>query len=284
MSAQLFLELAGYATGLTAMQRLESRHHIISTKAGISRHKGVPQISADMRRAQNGDIGDPVFQANFANYLSRINELCLGTWESLTELYDNITKQFTQSVLHIPLEQEAIMPKKFQHKLACLQLPQGQTENSEELAEISLQQNHLDSVLEVNKYYALKLNSFDPEHGLALQAQPEDPSSEYMVLQLLCSNPGNKQYIQRASFLSADETWALSIYSFQFVWLWFRYYLVSCGCCLVTNWLLWLLFGYQLVTFCMVIVWLLFGLCSFLGASKSLMSSYICSPVIKVRD
>ena len=186
MSGLLFQEAAGYALALTAMQRLESRHHIISMRAAASRRKGVPQLSADMRRRQNKDIEDPVFQTNFSSYISRLNELALGPWNSLTELYDGITKRFSSSIVHLPFTNEDKKLERFKQQLidargpALHVLPSG---------EGSLWRAHVAAALQPNAYFAF----------------PKEGCDQFWVFQLLCHNPGEKMYIQRASYLSIDD-------------------------------------------------------------------------------
>jgi hypothetical protein len=78
MHPSLYSELASYAVGLVVMQRLESRHHLVSQRMARGRGTLPATLSAALRRAQNSDHLKPEFRAELSDLLKNIGELAIG--------------------------------------------------------------------------------------------------------------------------------------------------------------------------------------------------------------
>ncbi|CAE7303624.1 PREP1, partial [Symbiodinium pilosum] len=75
MPTALFRELLSYSLSLVAMQRLESRHHLVNLRLQPSRASSAAQVSAHLRRKLNNDIRDDRFRLRLERYLHEFEKL-----------------------------------------------------------------------------------------------------------------------------------------------------------------------------------------------------------------
>ena len=200
MHEPMFKELIGYSTSLVVMQRLESRHSLL--KRFLSwRHKQMPAtLSAALRRKENQDLKNELFQQNLPELLGSIGELDPGQWSCKTEFLERITRSSAFAV-HDQLQSERQVKESFQEQLA---LTAGHTRGeADEIPELPLLREHLKTVLVKGKCFALK--------GYAAKGS-------WSTFRVLNTNPGQNMYVQRACYLSTDD-FCHAIFG-SFVWKW----------------------------------------------------------------
>ncbi|CAE7311851.1 unnamed protein product [Symbiodinium sp. CCMP2456] len=86
MDLPLFRSLLAYASSLNVMQRLEAKHHLVQVRMCSARALGVAHLSANIRRALNGDLERPEFERNLDRYLSSFSSIVQEEWGSFKEL------------------------------------------------------------------------------------------------------------------------------------------------------------------------------------------------------
>ena len=200
MYPPMFVELTGYATALVVMQRLESRHSLL--KRFLSwRYKQTPAtLSAALRRKENGDLKNEVFQANLPELLGGIGELDPGDWTCKTEFLERVSQSSTLAE-HDPLSRDRQVKESFHEHLA---LQAGQKrEETDELPELPLLREHIKTVMERGNIYALK---------------GYEATGAWSTFRVIHLNPGQNMYLQRACYLSTDDFW-FDIVLFEAVWL-----------------------------------------------------------------
>ena len=185
MYRPMFVELAGYATSLVVMQRLESRHSLLKRLLSW-RYKQTPAtLSAALRRKENKDMKTEDFQKHLPDLLASIGQLDPGRWTCKTEFLERMAQASTQAV-HDPLHAERQTKEAFQEQLAL----QAGHNKAEESSELPLLREHIKTVMERGNIYALR--------GYV----DKDRWSTFRVLHL---NPGQNSYLQRSCYLSTDE-------------------------------------------------------------------------------
>ena len=198
MFGPMYVELLGYSTGLVVMQRLESRHSLLKRFLAW-RHKQFPAtLSAALRRRENQDLESPDFQANLADLLSCIGELDVGEWTCKTQFLEKVTGASALAI-HDSLAEERKQKDAFHAELA-IAAGQKPSDPSQE-TDLSLIREHVKSMFEKNKCYALK---------------GYDDSSAWTLFRVLSTNPGQNMFLQRACFLSTDEPKRSYLISFHF--------------------------------------------------------------------
>ena len=191
MGVSLRRELLSYGTSLLVLQGLESRHHIVSLKVGRGRAASVPAVSAELRRMQNRDLREKLFQDMLPDLMNGLGTLTTLPWTSQAQLIQNIIGQVYRG-LHADLSRQAEYFARFRKHLQVAQ--------SSSLARIrprdyEMKMAYLRQTLEIPGYYALP-------------ASPDGAgASSYTVFQLLSMNPGQRMYLQRAAHMGSDETW-----------------------------------------------------------------------------
>ena len=91
MPTALFRELLSYSLSLVAMQRLESRHHLVNLRLQPSRASSAAQVSAHLRRKLNNDIRDDRFRLRLERYLHEFEKLVPEkAWQNYTDLCPGI--------------------------------------------------------------------------------------------------------------------------------------------------------------------------------------------------
>ena len=187
MPPNMLVELYGYATALTTMQRLESRHSLL--KRFLSwRHKQLPAtLSAAMRRSENRDLQNHHFQVLLPDLLSSIGDLDPGAWTCRTDFLERINRS-SACAIHEPLAEERAQKSLFQDRLA---LVAGQMRDDEN-PEFPLVREHVNLIFTKGRCYALK--------GFV-------GPGKWSMFRVLSTNPGYNSYLQRASFLSTDVHW-----------------------------------------------------------------------------
>ena len=76
MNSELLCELLAYGSSLTSMQRLESKHHLVSQRMSIARNSTPSTLSANLRRTLNGDVNSDDFKKQFWTVPDGICEAC----------------------------------------------------------------------------------------------------------------------------------------------------------------------------------------------------------------
>ena len=190
MYDKMFDELLGYSTALICMQRLEGRHSILKCFVQGKYFQLPATLSAAMRRRQNKDLENPLFEAMLPDLLSSIGELHVGSWGSKTELLESLSRQSAKAN-HDPLVGERKRKEEFNVALAgvCAKPGLGLGVAGEEVA---LQREHLKAVLERGKCYAIA----------GLKA-----GGTWTLFRVLHTSPSSNMYLQRACHLSVDVHW-----------------------------------------------------------------------------
>ena len=188
MHPAMFRELMGYATALVSMQRLEGRHSVLK-RVLAWKHCQLPStLSAAMRRRQNGDLQNPLFQANIHEYLAGIGNLHQGEWQSKTELLESLARSSARAV-HDPLTSLRAQKDRFVEELAKVGGRNEQQAISRE--DLQLQREHLRASMVKGGFYAVP--------GL------QCGSCKWALFRMLHLAPGGNVYLQKACHLAADD-------------------------------------------------------------------------------
>jgi hypothetical protein len=179
MCPAMFEDLMGYCTSLLTMQRLESRHHLVSMAMAAARAMSVAQLSAALRRSINQDLKEASFRANLDSYLSRFVELVPEVWQTKRELLTYTTGSNLDVMFGDVTHEKALIAS---------MAPEPEEQRH---AETGMWMDHLRTSLTENCYYAM------PCDGAAADGQ-------FLVFQLLSLRPGHKRYIQRVACLATD--------------------------------------------------------------------------------
>lgn len=178
MEPELLHELVAYSSSLVSMQRLESKHHLVSQKMGIARNSTPATLSANLRRTLNSDVMSTDFKTHFGRYLLEFSKLVDSPWQSRTELAKLV------SGYHLD-----VMFKDMSTNLEIIQsqfVPNRTDKNTLELL------HHLKSVLEEGSFYALPVETI------------ADGSTKYLIVQLVTFTPSSKKYMQKILKWSND--------------------------------------------------------------------------------
>lgn len=173
MDNALFKELLAYGLSLNAMQRLESRHHLVHQKAAPARASSAAYISANLRRKQNSDVLQPSFRLNFESFLDNFSQLVPETWRSRCELI-KLVSGHSLSIMFADVTWE-------EERIVATTVPaRVRVENA------LTYQEHLKVALRPGHHYAI------PTH------LSNDGATTYALAQLVDTRPANKKYMQRA--------------------------------------------------------------------------------------
>ena len=172
MDSVLFAELFSYASSLVVMQRLESRHHLVSMRVAPSRAMSATAISAFLRRKLNTDINRSEFREHFERYLHEFDKLVPEEWASMSELHKLVSGHHLSVMFHDTSSVDALIQAA---------APPGRS-NSQKMLEL---QAHVKQALADGGFYALPAS-----------ASP-DGSTEYMVVQMVNTKPEAKKYMER---------------------------------------------------------------------------------------
>lgn len=178
MGSELLCELVAYSASLTSMQRLESKHHLVSQRMSIARNSTPSTLSANLRRTLNGDVNSEDFKTNFGRYLMEFSELVDTPWQSRTELA-RLISGYHLDVMFADLSQN-------QELILSQYVPKHTSKQTLDLL------NHLKTVLEEGAYYAMPL-----------EIAP-DGTTTYSIVQLVTFNPSSKKYMQKVLKWSED--------------------------------------------------------------------------------
>lgn len=185
MPADMLRELYGYATGLTVMQRLESRHSLL--KRFLSwRHRQMPAtLSAALRRTENKDLESDHFQQMLPDLLGSIGDLDGGAWTCRTDFLERVSRN-SACAMHDALGDERAEKSAFQERLAEAA---GHIRTNDE--NLPLIREHVNETFVGAKCYAVK-----GYHA----------PGAWTLFRILSTNPGQIVYLQRACYLSTDAT------------------------------------------------------------------------------
>ena len=181
MGISLRRELLSYGTALLVLQGLESRHHLVALKVGRGRAASVPAVSAEIRRMQNKDLVDPRFQSMLPELMTGISSLTSLPYGNQTQLINKIMGQVYRG-LRADLSQQA---EYFARSRRHLQHAQSNAAARIRPRDYDMQVSHLKETLQNTGFYAMPTSA--------------DENSEYLVVQLLSMNPGQRMYLQRAA-------------------------------------------------------------------------------------
>ena len=192
LGVRLRRELLSYGLSLLVLKRLESRHHLVSQKAGFGRAASVPAISAEIRRMQNRDLVRPEFEQHVGSLIDSLGELTDLPFSSRSELIDIVTGQLFRG-LHENLELQANYFKRFRDRLRFLTDRGSQTQRD---PDHDLKMEHVCKVLVPHKYYALP-NSVNTKSG---------GNTDMCIFQVMALRPYRRMYVQRAAHMAEDVT------------------------------------------------------------------------------
>lgn len=178
MRSDLLCELLAYGSSLTSMQRLESKHHLVSQRMGIARNSTPSTLSANLRRTLNGDVNSHNFKNNFGRYLMEFAKLVDTPWQSRTELA-RLISGYHLDVMFADLS-------KNQQLILSQYVPKHTSKHTLDLI------NHLKTVLEEGLYYAIP-----SEVG-------PDRTTTYSIVQLITFTPSSKKYMRKVLKWSTD--------------------------------------------------------------------------------
>ena len=191
MNNHLFRELLSYGLSLTAMQRLEGRHHLVNLKVGPSRASAAATVSAALRRRQNTDVHQDSFRQTFERNLQRFHLLVPERWNSMAELHRYVSGQHVEVMFQDVTRVDAIIA---QH---------GPGSDSRAFAgagtdaDLVLFQQHLKTVLREGFCYAVPV-------GL------DSGITQYDLVQVLSLKPAAKKYMERVvglEWTGAPDKW-----------------------------------------------------------------------------
>ena len=188
MHPPMWHELMAYSTGLSVMQRLESRHSLLKRFLGFRWRQLPATLSATARRKQNKDLSSSLFQEHLEECLANIGELWPGTWRSKTELLQQLAQSSAQAI-HDPLSEIRLEQQNFSDTLARLCLSSGDAVPDADNEPSSLMREHVRAALERHKVYALK--------GCVEEGK-------WSIFRVVHTNAGSNMTLQRASHISTD--------------------------------------------------------------------------------
>lgn len=192
LGTRLRRELLSYGLSLLVLKRLESRHHLVSQKAGFGRAASVPAISAEIRRMQNRDLVRPEFEQHVGSLMDSLGELTDLPFSSRSELIDIVTGQLFRG-LHENLELQANYFKRFRDRLRFLTDRGSQTQRD---PDYDLKMEHVCKVLVPHKYYALPNSANTKSEG----------NTDMCIFQVMALRPCRRMYVQRAAHMAEDVT------------------------------------------------------------------------------
>ena len=184
MNILLFKEVLSYATALVAMQRLESRHHLVGMKMAVSRANSAAATSAMLRRHLNDDIKQETFQAHFEEYLQQFSRLVPEEWNSMSELHRLVSGHHLQVMFADTAREDAMIQ-------AAAIAPRPTSAGVLELL------NHIKAVLSEGGYYAFPCAA-------------STEVTRYELCQVVTFSPSGKKYMQRVVGWAHDR-WYESI-------------------------------------------------------------------------
>lgn len=178
MNSELLCELLAYGSSLTSMQRLESKHHLVSQRMSIARNSTPSTLSANLRRTLNGDVNSDDFKNNFGRYLMEFAKLVETPWQSRTELARLISGYHLDVMFaDLSMNQQLILSQ---------YVPKHTSKHTLDLI------NHLKTVLEEGMYYAVPSDV------------GSDRTTTYSIVQLITFTPCSKKYMQKVLKWSTD--------------------------------------------------------------------------------
>ena len=192
LGTRLRRELLSYALSLLVLKRLESRHHLVSQKAGFGRAASVPAISAEIRRMQNRDLVRPDFEQQLGSLMDSLGELTDLPFSSRSELLDIVTGNLFRG-LHENLELQANYFKRFRDRLRFLSDRGSQIRRD---PDHDLKMEHVCKVLVPHNYYALP-DSVNTER---------EGTMNMCIFQVMALRPYRRMYVQRAAHMAEDVT------------------------------------------------------------------------------
>ena len=182
MDDQLFSQLLSYGLALTVMQRLESRHHLVSQKVVVGRANSALAVSAYLRRKQNCDWKHESFKTNFARYLTELHRLVPEPWHSMAELHRLVSGHWLELMFRDTARED--------------QLIKQQTTARPSSGQVLEYQEHLKACLKEGFFYALPASA---------PGESVDGSTLYDFVQVISFNPAAKRYMQRVVGWSPDD-------------------------------------------------------------------------------
>lgn len=182
MDNQLFSQLLSYGLALTAMQRLESRHHLVSQKVVVGRANSALAVSAYLRRKQNCDWKHESFKTNFGRYLTELHRLVPESWNSMAELHRLVSGHCLELMFRDTTREDQLIKQQ-----APVRPSSGQ---------VLEYQEHMKTCLKEGSIYALPANA---------PSESVDGSTVYEFLQVVSFNPAAKRYMQRVVGWSPDD-------------------------------------------------------------------------------
>lgn len=184
MHSRLQAELLKYGCGLTAMARLESKHHLVNMAVSAG-SASLPSLTcADMRRRQNRDIQQPAFWQAFPRLMGCFDQLVPEEWSSRRELVQ-LVYGFHLGLLHQDIDAQQAKFDRFRKRLV---LEAGVRKRD---AEDLLMAEHLAATLQENCYYALPM------------AGP-DTDPQFVVFQVNSLTPNLRKTVEKICYLSED--------------------------------------------------------------------------------
>ena len=181
MENELFRELLYYGLSLVAMQRLESRHHLVHQRAVPARAGTSAYHSANLRRKLNDDCRQASFRAGFSAYLGRFDELVPEPWSSKCELAKLVAGHHLSIMFKDTSVEDALLN-------AAAPAPKTRIENA------LVFQDHLKKSLSPGSHYAVPIS-----------VSPEGDTT-YCIIQIVDPRPAGKRYMQRTVGWS-DDIW-----------------------------------------------------------------------------
>lgn len=191
MQLKLRKELLSYASALLVLKTLEAKHFAIGSRARTGRAASVHAISADMRRHINGDMQSEHFAQQFPQLLDQLGELTTLPWQNRVQLLEIISNQVHRN-LHASMDSQKACFERFRaylKKRRDVMFPIAQRS-----PEYTMKFHHLLGLMEAYQYYALPFGDRDLENGTMT------------VFQVMSFSPGQRQYLQRSAYMTADVT------------------------------------------------------------------------------
>lgn len=174
MQDGLFHELLSYAFSLVAMQRLESRHHLVNMRVSPARASSAAYVSANLRRTLNNDVKEESFRQKFEHYLQHFEELVPETWQSKCELHKlisghSLALMFQDVSADCALVQAYSLPPRPRRNDLILKMHE-----------------HVRVALAPGSCYAVPVS------------QTDTGATVYMIVKLVDKRPDAKKYMQRS--------------------------------------------------------------------------------------
>jgi hypothetical protein len=179
-------ELIRYGSALTAMSRLEAKHHLQHTALSFGRGAMPWAVCAMLRRKANTDVLSDAFRQNIEQYLSEFHRLVPEEWHSRRELLQ-IVYGYSSTSLHANLQHANSMLDRYKQVLRVSSVS-TRKKDPDHTAWLE----YINWALTTGHYYAL----------------PVSPgSNDYAVFCFLDANPASKRYVERLTCLSDDVAW-----------------------------------------------------------------------------